>query len=212
MLNSIQKLRNFDITGLLLPIDPDSPQHHTSASQNQSKSNHLKHSQNIHFQEDDFLLKIEHKIPLESNEYKSPSEIVKRPYWQLNLIHKSIVEGSFMNENIYLPKTLWMQHSIKLSGVAAKTSAFNAIISLIQNENTQHLTISNDVTIIEKISLSIMIMLEEFYVIQNQLSKPFSFIPEIKIFNEEDSIASKVTVSLHIISACLCMFVYMSKQ
>lgn len=192
MYSNIQKLRNIDLTGYLLPADGDSPQQLSSTNQNR---NVIAQSVML-FEEDEYLSKSAMDTLNEDlRKCKCPHLVVKRPYWQMRLIYNSIRQGGFISENIYLPKPIWSQHSLKLSGVAAKTTAFTAIISLVQNESFD---IVNNILGLEKLNLTIVLALEEFYSIQNQLWKPFPFIPEIAAVNESES--SSVQVDEFLIS------------
>eukprot|EP01031_Cornospumella_fuschlensis_P038641 gene38641-46974_t len=60
-----------------------------------------------------------------------PSNPVLLPFYILKNLQKSIEEGGFLTETLFIPKKMWFQHDVKFSGINIKTTFFNVIIRLV---------------------------------------------------------------------------------
>ena len=109
-----------------------------------------------------------------------PDEVVRRPFWQLKLVENSIRKGGPISSTFFLSKTAWFQPNVKLAGYAAKLSAYQAILMLLND--VQNINVYLDHTslaYLQKAHTLISNVIDEFHNIQNQLAKPLPFIPEV---------------------------------
>lgn len=120
-----------------------------------------------------------------------PSLLIKRPFWNLRLIANSILYGGFLSDSVYMPKSAWLQHSLKFPGYAAKISAYQAILSL--TSELQVLNIDGSLSNIEHINNMVTNAVEELHGIQNQLANPFPFIAEVKLKVSADETSSNLS-------------------
>lgn len=113
---------------------------------------------------------------------RRPESVIKLPFWQLRFIHKSIKSGSFLTPSVFIPANVWSQTGVKFCGLSIKTSAFQAIITMIKDvdfiddENSDKSRSSASLTVFLSLLNSTY---EGLIVMQNQLSKPFLFIKEV---------------------------------
>eukprot|EP01038_Epipyxis_sp_PR26KG_P006636 gene6636-9110_t len=107
-----------------------------------------------------------------------PSNVIEIPYWHLRNIKKTIEFGGFLTESVFIPKKVWNQPEVKISGLSAKTTAFQFIMTLI-SDNIDNLYLSVDDVSLEFACVAFGIIEEALISLQNQLSKPFPYIKEI---------------------------------
>lgn len=67
-----------------------------------------------------------------------PQSLVELPYWNMRLIQRTIENGGFLTPTVYVPKTMWTQLGLKFSGLSAKTTAYQTIITIL-SQNLAHL-------------------------------------------------------------------------
>ena len=106
-----------------------------------------------------------------------PTSLIKKPYWQLRCIERSIKTGGFLSPDLFLPKQAWDQSHLKIAGYSAKMSAFQAIHLLLTEIQVTFSEIAS--TSPDKIYNIVSNLVEEFRGIQNQLTQPFSFVPAV---------------------------------
>jgi hypothetical protein len=136
---------------------------------------------------------------------KPPQSMLFMPYWQLRTIRESILHGGFIARGLFLPKLLWNQHGVKLSGIAIKSAAFTSMSSVLREhlisvkEPCSVLRIRyNDDSVsdrkyifskesiadmsleaVHSFSIALVALRQELGQIQNSLSKSFAYIPEL---------------------------------
>lgn len=113
----------------------------------------------------------------QSDPFSNP---VLMPYYQLRAIKRTIETGGFLTEDVFVPSAIWSQSGVKFSGLSIKTNAFQNIAVLISE---QIATLQLDETGMRADSMSLAVNAfkvtrENLRAIQNQLSKPFSYIKE----------------------------------
>lgn len=135
-----------------------------------------------------------------------PASLVGVPYWQLRLILRTIRAGGYLTTSLYVPPVTWSQVGVKFAGLQAKTTAFQNIISVINshlsylempplvdvNTPIESMTSDKMADIISKITTAFAAMKlihEDFVHLQNQLSKPFPFIKEVALQEEDKEVA-----------------------
>jgi hypothetical protein len=116
---------------------------------------------------------------------QQPVSTVQIPYWQMRLISKSMNAGAFVTPSLFVPACVWSQIGVKFGGLSIKTSAFQAVVSIIRVISINY---EKQGGIKEKINNENLLILfsvdlrnayDEMLMLQNQLSKPFPFIKEI---------------------------------
>lgn len=110
----------------------------------------------------------------------SPEDPVEVTYWLLRNIKSTMNHGGFLTKDIFIPKRIWMQHDVKFSGLSAKSAAFDIIIKLLAS-HTDALYFSVDEDSLDLADAGFNYVYEELVVLQNNLSKPFPYIKELKI-------------------------------
>ena len=126
--------------------------------------------------------------PTKKNE-EIPYNNVKYSYYIMRQIEQSMITGAYLTESLFIPNQIWKQYDIKFPGLSAKTIAFQHVHALLGD--IHFLTLNNTSISLFKMQELLDHTLNEFHLIQNQLSKPFPFIPEIKL--EDDSIDDSPT-------------------
>ena len=61
----------------------------------------------------------------------APQSMLLVPYWQLRALRSSILHGGYLTRGLLLPRAMWEQHDVKMSGVSTKVSAFNAMNAVL---------------------------------------------------------------------------------
>lgn len=113
------------------------------------------------------------------NFVQPPQDPVLTPYWLLSNLSKTIQQGGYLTEALFVPKKVWKQSEVKFSGLSAKTAAFELIIRLI-DDNFASLYFSPDEDSLHLAEEAARNVLEELQGLQNQLAKPFNFIREVQ--------------------------------
>ena len=108
-----------------------------------------------------------------------PYNNIKYSYYIMRQIEQSMITGAYLTESLFIPNQIWKQYDIKFSGLSAKTVAFQHVHALLGD--IHFLTLNNTSISLFKMQELLDHTLNEFNLIQNQLSKPFPFIPEIKL-------------------------------
>lgn len=118
------------------------------------------------------------EMSLESFVYEPPpSNVPEIPFWQLRNIQRTIEDGGYITEAMFIPKRCWTQTDVKFHGLNVKTAAFEIVINLI-NTNVDILQMKSDEISLIQAEESFQKVLEELLSLQNQLSKSFSYIKE----------------------------------
>lgn len=98
----------------------------------------------------------------------------------LNFVSLSISNGCFLTSTIYISKSLWKPMDIKFVGLQTKRLAFEGIlesfVKYIQPIVSCNLRITDNLHNILKI---FKVVMDEYLLLRNQLSKPFPYIKEI---------------------------------
>jgi hypothetical protein len=56
----------------------------------------------------------------------------RRPFWQLRLVHRSILFGGFVSPTIYVPRDVWRQHNAKFNALSIKIGVFENLLIHLQ--------------------------------------------------------------------------------
>lgn len=135
---------------------------------------------------------------------KPPKSAQSLPYWQLARISQSVHSGSLLSENLYIPKYVWAQYDTRFAGIQVKIGAYRDIIDMVkkkveilitqydikrkstesENEIVRQLT-DND---LQDLAQTLKMSRNEFTMLQNQLSRAFSYIEEVQ--SQDDSSSS----------------------
>lgn len=119
--------------------------------------------------------------------FQAPSDAEHElPYWQLKNIKISISSGGFLTSSIFLPKKLWTQSGAKISGLSTKSAAFEFIINCISTSHLETLPQRVDESSMDLLEAALILIEEEFFMLQNQLSKSFSYIKAIPLVAAKD--------------------------
>lgn len=113
---------------------------------------------------------------------EDPTEVV---YWLLRSIKCTMEQGGFITKDIFIPKRIWMQQDVKFSGLGAKNTAFEIIIKLLV-AHTEALYLSVDEDSLDLAEASFAGVYEELVTLQNNLSKPFPYIKELKVTDSKE--------------------------
>eukprot|EP01034_Spumella_vulgaris_P022718 gene22718-28874_t len=143
---------------------------------NDTKSTSLKRSprKRIHFSDDSYTVdNTGQSTSLESQ----PENLAEIPYWQLRNINRTIQDGGFLTNNIFIHKKIWSQTGTKFSGVTAKNAAFEIILQCVLN-NVEGLYLCDDDDSLALAQTAFSTVEDELVALQNQLSKPFPYIKE----------------------------------
>jgi hypothetical protein len=111
---------------------------------------------------------------------------LRLPYWQLRAIKLSIEQGAFITSSIFLPQKVWAQSGVKISGLSAKSTAFQMIINVLAASSLETVPqIVNESSL--KLIVPALVSIEvEYFELQNQLSKSFPFIKEIEVASKDE--------------------------
>jgi hypothetical protein len=130
----------------------------------------------IEFIEDD-TIGVCGKTIAEDGSLQPPTNAVKVPYWQMHVIRKTIMEGAFITPSVYVPTAVWNQVAVRFSGMAAKTSAYEALVNIIQTQIFPLRMQLTEQSLLETYTV-LRAINETLIMLQNQLSKSFPFIHE----------------------------------
>lgn len=124
---------------------------------------------------------------------KCPLSLPRQPYWQMRIIRNTILTGGYLTPNLYIPRNIWFQSGVKISGLQIKFSAFEQIYVILSTRilPLEHCRDSYGLRNALKVFVDFS---DDLFVIQNGLSKPFPFIHEIDEPLEEPSTTSKSQV------------------
>lgn len=167
--------------------DNSKPDFAPSLTKSKNISNHhKKRMSQMAFKEDERLQ--EHCMCNDSSSdslyEEQPQSSTRIPYWKMRLIRKSIAGGAFLTPSIFIPECVWTQVGVKFCGLSIKTSAFQAIVSVVRE-----ITFIGKDRFEQKASSAFLTSFlfdlknanEELGALQNQLSKPFLFIREVAL-------------------------------
>ena len=145
-------------------------------------------------------------LPLEKCPLSSPLQ----PYWQLRILRNTMVNGGYITPEIFVSKSVWYQSGMKLHGISFQVSAFQQLNSLISARIMPlKLECTTDYL---KFVLSVFIgFSNEIINIQNNLSKPFTFIHMIELPEDTSKNASQVKNSINNIYMILFLILQMFK-
>ncbi len=117
------------------------------------------------------------------------------PFRLLRSIRRSVDTGAFLTDEVYVPKAMWSQSNVKFSGLSIKTNAFQSVMVLL-SEQIATLQLTDKGMRSDSLNLAcnaFKITRENLRLIQNQLSKPFSYIKEHAIQSETQVTGRKWT-------------------
>jgi hypothetical protein len=140
----------------------------------------------IHFSDDSYTVDNTGQSTSIESQPENHAEI---PYWQLRNINRTIQDGGFLTNNVFIHKKIWSQTGTKFSGVTAKTAAFEIILQCILN-NVEGLYLCDDDDSLALAQTAFAAVEDELVGLQNQLSKPFPYIKERGAVNDSMSAGS----------------------
>lgn len=121
------------------------------------------------------------EMSLESFVYEPPpTNVPEIPFWQLRNIQRTIEDGGYITEAMFVPKRCWTQTDVKFLGLNSKTAAFDFIVNLL-NSYVDPLVMKSDEASVTQAEEAFQKVMEELISLQNQLSKSFSYIKESKV-------------------------------
>jgi hypothetical protein len=138
-------------------------------------------------------------VPHDQEPPVSTISLIRQPYGVLRIIRSTIENGAFLpcqsnsarnvHGRIYIPPIIWKQYGVKLSGLAAKTSAFESLIELIEVRLENLCYPDGDLDSLLAVKEQLSAFLAAIHALQNSLSKPFPFITEIvaPVSSEDDA-------------------------
>jgi hypothetical protein len=126
-----------------------------------------------------FLSEISSVSPSKTIFEECPKSLIRRPCWQMRLIERSITSGGYLNQSLFLPKIAWHQYNIKFPGYSAKINSFQSIAHFAAKIQSFNLAVDRSFDTLENLFITLSSIVDEFKMIQNQLSKAFGFIKEI---------------------------------
>jgi hypothetical protein len=121
----------------------------------------------------------------DSKQEAAPDDSTEVVFWLLRNIKGTMENGGFLTKDIFIPKRIWMQQDVKFSGLSAKNTAFEIIIKLLAT-HTEPLYLSVDEDSLDLAEASFAGVYEELVALQNNLSKPFPYIKELKLSDAKD--------------------------
>jgi hypothetical protein len=124
----------------------------------------------------------------QASEEATPDDPSEAIYWILRNVRKTMDQGGFLTKDIFIPKRVWMQQDVKFSGLGAKSAAFDIILKLISG-HVEALYLSVDEDSLDLAEASFVAVYEELVALQNNLSKPFPYIKELKISDSKEEAA-----------------------
>jgi len=128
-------------------------------------------------------------VPHHQDPPSSSITLIRQPYNVLRIIRSTIETGAFLpcqsksarnvHGSVYIPPIIWKQFGVKLSGLSAKTTAFESVIELIEVKLENLCFPDGDLDTLIAAKDHFEVFIGAIQVIQNSLSKPFPFISEI---------------------------------
>jgi hypothetical protein len=105
---------------------------------------------------------------------------VQRPYWLLRVLRQTLTEGGHLTQVVYVPKGVWTQPGAMFNGLHSKVQAFHSVACAMEGlANLDRASVS-DVQDLPRVLEEFMHVRDELVVVQNDLSKPFTFIHEVQ--------------------------------
>mmetsp|Transcript_17543 Transcript_17543/g.53698 ORF Transcript_17543/g.53698 Transcript_17543/m.53698 type:complete len:153 (-) Transcript_17543:40-498(-) len=137
------------------------------------------------------LSALKHKIPANSprgsahvgtRDAKSlieppPPLPICRPFWQMRLIKNSVENGGNLTRRLHVPKAVWQQHGMKIAGVNQKIVALQRLFVLVCKTCDGHELTADGAGAFTRPLRALREFLLEAHEIQNDLARPFPFIP-----------------------------------
>ena len=117
----------------------------------------------------------------------TPTSFMRKPYHTLRTVRRTIETGAFLSpqgssplSDLFIPRVVWKQFNVKLSGLPSKLSAFDSLIRLIEG-HIECLVYpdSFDCDSVLLVINSFQAFAGELADLQNSLSKPFPYINEV---------------------------------
>lgn len=105
--------------------------------------------------------------------------IMRLPYGVLRAVRQTVEGGGYLTSNVFVPKQVWKQFGVKLSGVSTKMSVFGQLIQLIEEHIETLCFPEDDPDSVALIQQQFRAFITETQQLQNHLSKPFPFIREV---------------------------------
>ena len=133
--------------------------------------NKLNQAKRIIFQAEIENVDVKRVIPLE----KCPLSLPLETYWQLRIIRNTILNGGYLTTDVHIPRAVWFQSNIKISGISFQVAAFEQIYLFITSKIIP-LTHNANLTELKEAQQTFCAFSLELETIQNNLSKPFPFI------------------------------------
>lgn len=101
-------------------------------------------------------------------------------YWLMRVIRSTILAGGFISAEVYVPKIVWTQVGAKFHAIGAKVSALEHLMILVTT-HIYPLEYPDDVHSSEEVTNAFSVFYRELVSLQNNLSKPFTYIKEIPV-------------------------------
>ena len=108
----------------------------------------------------------------------APCDIDRQACWQMRLIRQSITAGGFITPQLHVPPAVWQQSGAKIQGLAFKETSFaqfSAGLERLRACGEKPHGPSGMSAFKEQLKM----LCQETIQIQNNLSRPFPFIPEV---------------------------------
>lgn len=122
-------------------------------------------------------------IPKGSSPDPPPASPFHRPYWLMRVLYKTMTTGGYLTPKLYVPRQIWFQTGIKLTGVSSKfMSCDTALIYLLKMEK-ENVKDRGSWNKLDKDLDEICGILGK---IQNNLSRKLPFIAEVELTLEKE--------------------------
>lgn len=109
-----------------------------------------------------------------------PPHTVQRPYWLLRVLRQTLTEGGHLTQVVYVPKAVWTQPGAMFNGLHSKVQAFHSVACVMEGLASLDRNGVGDVQHLQRVLEEFMHVRDELVVVQNDLSKPFTFIHEVQ--------------------------------
>lgn len=101
-------------------------------------------------------------------------------YWLMRVIRTTILSGGFISDDVYVPKSVWTQIGAKFHALGARLTALEHLRILLTTQIFP-LEYPDDVHSTEEVTHSFSLFYRELVILQNNLSKPFTYIKEMPV-------------------------------
>jgi hypothetical protein len=101
-------------------------------------------------------------------------------YWLMRVIRTTVLTGGFVSADVYVPKCIWTQIGAKFHALGAKISALEHLMILLTT-HIYPLEYPDDMHSAEETRILFSSFYRDLIVLQNNLSKPFTYIKEMPV-------------------------------